>query len=143
MSWWGWMVLGAILFGAEMFAVDAQFYLVFLGLSAIIVGIADLVGIVMPLWTQWAVFAVLSLVSMFTFRKSLYEKLRGNMPGFRESVTGDKVSITEDLEPGSEARVDLRGTRWTVRNIGDATIPSGSHARVIKTEGLVLHVSAD
>lgn len=137
------MVLGAILFGAEMFAVDAQFFLVFLGLSAIIVGIADLVGIVMPLWAQWAVFAVLSLVSMFTFRKSLYEKLRGNMPGFRESVTGDKVSIAEDLEPGSEARADLRGTRWTVRNVGNATISSGSQARVIKTEGLVLHVSAD
>jgi membrane protein implicated in regulation of membrane protease activity len=137
------MVLGAILLGAEMFAVDAQFYLVFLGLSAIIVGVTDLVGIAMPLWAQWAVFAVLSLISMFTFRKSLYEKLRGNMPGFRESVTGDKVSINEDLEPGSETRVDLRGTRWTVRNIGSATIPGGSHARVIKTEGLVLHVSAD
>ena len=143
MSWWGWMVLGAILFGAEMFAVDAQFYLVFLGLSAIIVGIADLAGIVMPLWAQWAVFAVLSLISMITFRKSLYEKLRGNMPGFRESVTGDEVSITADLDPGSEARVDLRGTRWTVRNVGSSSIPGGSHARVIKTEGLVLHVSAD
>ena len=33
MTWWGWMILGAVLFGAELFAVDAQFYLVFLGLS--------------------------------------------------------------------------------------------------------------
>lgn len=143
MLWWGWMVLGAILLGAEMFAVDAQFYLVFLGLSAIIVGVADLLGIAMPLWVQWTVFAALSLISMVTFRKSLYEKLRGNMPGFRESVTGDKVSISENLEPGNETRVDLRGTRWTVRNIGNSTIPGGTHARVIKTEGLVLHVSAD
>lgn len=143
MLWWGWMVLGAILLGAEMFAVDAQFYLVFLGLSAIIVGVSDLFGIAMPLWVQWAVFAALSLISMVTFRKSLYEKLRGNMPGFRESVTGDKVSISENLEPGNETRVDLRGTRWTVRNIGNSTIPGGTHARVIKTEGLVLHVSAD
>ena len=41
MTWWGWMVLGAVLFGAELFAVDAQFFLVFLGLSAAIVGLAE------------------------------------------------------------------------------------------------------
>ena len=35
MTWWGWMILGAVLFGAELFAVDAQFYVVFLGVSVI------------------------------------------------------------------------------------------------------------
>ena len=34
MTWWAWMILGAVLLGAELFAVDAQFYLVFLGVSA-------------------------------------------------------------------------------------------------------------
>ena len=34
MTWWGWMILGAVMLGAELFAVDAQFYLVFLGVSA-------------------------------------------------------------------------------------------------------------
>ena len=34
MAWWSWMVLGAVLLAAELFAVDAQFYLVFLGVSA-------------------------------------------------------------------------------------------------------------
>ena len=48
MTWWAWMILGAVLFGAELFAIDAQFYLVFLGLSAAIVGLMSLVGIAMP-----------------------------------------------------------------------------------------------
>ena len=45
MTWWSWMVLGALLLGAELFAIDAQFYLVFLGVSAILVGLASLLGI--------------------------------------------------------------------------------------------------
>ena len=31
MAWWGWCVFGVALLGVELFAVDAQFYLVFLG----------------------------------------------------------------------------------------------------------------
>ena len=77
MTWWSWMVLGAILLGAELLAIDAQFYLVFLGISAALVGLASLLGIAMPEWAQWTTFAVLSLISFFTFRKSLYDKIRG------------------------------------------------------------------
>ena len=143
MTWWGWMILGAVLFGAELFAIDAQFYLVFLGLSAVIVGALDLLGITMSESTQWTVFAVLSLISMFTFRKAFYEKIRGGAPGFHDSIEGEEIKIEVNLEPGSYTRADYRGTNWTVKNVGSATIPGGSRARVIKTEGLVLHVSAD
>ena len=48
MTWWSWLILGAVLLGAELFAVDAQFYLVFLGVSAAIVGLAGLFGGGMP-----------------------------------------------------------------------------------------------
>ena len=60
MTWWSWMVLGALLLGAELFAIDAQFYLVFLGVSAVLVGLTSLFGIVMPEWAQWMAFAALS-----------------------------------------------------------------------------------
>lgn len=143
MTWWGWMILGAVLFGAELFAVEAQFFLVFLGLSAIIVGALDLIGIAMPEWAQWSVFAALSLISMFTFRQTLYEKIRGNVPGFRAAMVGERISIPEDLKPNDETRVDLRGTKWTVRNVGTTMIESGANARIVKTEGLVLHVNSE
>ena len=48
MTWWTWMILGAVLLGAELFAIDAQFYLVFLGVSAAIVGFASLFGLALP-----------------------------------------------------------------------------------------------
>jgi membrane protein implicated in regulation of membrane protease activity len=143
MTWWGWMIIGAILLGAEMLAIDAQFYLVFLGLSALLVGAVGLVGIVMPEWAQWAAFAALSLIAFFTFRQALYERIRGGAVGFRETISGDTVNIEEELAVGAEARTEYRGTNWTVRNTGEETIAAGSKARVVKVEGLTLHISAE
>ena len=68
MTWWSWLILGAFLFGAELFAIDAQFFLIFLGISAALVGVLEVLGLTMPEWAQWLTFAALSLLSMFTFR---------------------------------------------------------------------------
>ena len=143
MLWWHWMVLGAVILGAELFAIDAQFYLVFLGVSAALVGLADLVGISMPEWAQWTTFAVLSLVSFFTFRKSLYQKIRGGAVGFHATISGNTVNIKEELAAGGESRADFRGTKWTVRNIGPEPIVAGSRAKVVKVDGLTLHVESE
>ena len=43
MSWWGWIIAGAILLGAELAYVNAQFYLVFIGSAAIVVGLVTAV----------------------------------------------------------------------------------------------------
>ena len=143
MTWWGWMILGAVILGAELFAIDAQFFLVFLGISAALVGLAEMLGIGMPEWAQWTAFATLSLISFFTFRKSLYEKIRGGAKGFRATMSGDTVNIVEALAAGDEARAEYRGTDWTVRNTGTAVIAAGSRAKVVKVDGLTLHVESE
>jgi membrane protein implicated in regulation of membrane protease activity len=143
MTWWGWMILGAVILGAELFAIDAQFYLVFLGVSAALVGLAEMLGLGMPEWAQWTAFATLSLISFFTFRKSLYEKIRGGAKGFRATMSGDTVNIVAELGAGKEARTEYRGTNWTVRNAGATAIAAGSRAKVVKVDGLTLHVEAE
>ncbi len=143
MTWWGWMILGAVLLGAELFAIDAQFYLVFLGVAAGLVGLASMLGITLPEWAQWLAFGLLSLTFMVTFRKSLYEKIRGGAVGFRETISGDTVDIVDDLAPGADARAEYRGTNWTVRNSGDTLIAGGTRAVVTRVDGLTLHVSAE
>lgn len=143
MTWWSWMILGAVILGAELFAIDAQFYLVFLGVSAALVGLAGLLGITLPEWAQWMSFAAISLVSMFTFRKALYEKAHGGALGYRQTIAGGRVDVASDLEVGNEVRVEYRGSIWTARNTGVAVIPGGSRAKVVKAEGLTLHVEAE
>lgn len=143
MMWWAWIVFGAVVLGAELFVIDLQFYLVFIGLSAMVVGVLDLAGLSMPYWAQWLTFGALSLITMLTFRKALYVKLRGGAPGFRENVEGDTFVITMDLAPGADGTAQLRGAAWQVRNTGTQTIPAGARARVLRTEGLTIHVELD
>jgi hypothetical protein len=137
------MILGVVLFGAEIVAIDAQFYLVFLGLSAVAVGLLALAGIVMPEWVEWLVFASLSLISMFSFRRSLYEKIRGDVPGFKEGLEGEFIVVPSDLAAGAQGRASLRGADWTIVNGGTSAITAGSRVKVVRNEGLTLYVSAD
>lgn len=143
MIWWAWLVIGALLFSAELMFIDAQFYLVFIGISAALVGLAGMFGVALPEWAQWIAFAVLSLVFFFTFRKTLYEKIRGGMEGFRESLAGETVTVPADLAAGQDTRLAHRGSDWTALNVGDKDIAGGSKATVVKVDGLTLHVRAD
>ncbi len=143
MIWWGWMILGVVLLSAELFAVDAQFYLVFLGVSAALVGLAATLGIALPEWGQWLTFASLSLFFFFTFRRTLYTKIRGGGEDYPETIAGESISLDNDLAPGSEARTQYRGSGWTVRNVDTKTISGGGRAKVVKVEGITLHVVAE
>lgn len=143
MTWWGWMILGAVLLGAELFAVDAQFYLVFLGVSAALVGLAGLLGVTLPEYVQWLAFAGFSLLFFFTFRRTLYMKLRGGSANYPETISGETVDLVDELSPGSEVRAEYRGTNWTVRNVGSELISAGTRAKVVKVDGLTLHVVAE
>jgi membrane protein implicated in regulation of membrane protease activity len=140
MSWWGWCIIGTLLLAAELFAVDAQFYLIFIGVGAIVVGLIGLVGIDLPEWAQWMTFAVLSVAAMLTVRRYLYEKLRRRTAGVVDTDVAQRVRITEELAPGKTVRVEYRGSGWTALNVGDRLIPAGEEVRIESVEGLTLRV---
>jgi membrane protein implicated in regulation of membrane protease activity len=142
MPWWGWLVAGIGLLGVEMFLIDAQFYLVFLGASAALVGLLGLAGVPMPEWAEWFTFAVLAIVAMVAFRRRVYELVRRQQAPVQERVTaGDRVVVPTRLEPGQSCRVDYRGSSWTARNVGGSPIEAGSEARISHVEGLTLHLT--
>lgn len=140
MSWWGWIVGGAILLGAELAFVDAQFYLVFIGGAAIVVGLFTVLIDSFAPWAQWAAFAVLALVLMVTFRSRLYEHLRGSRESVRSGPIGTVMTLPMALAPGESCRAEHCGTFWTVCNDSDRPIPSGASARIERVEGLKLLV---
>jgi hypothetical protein len=140
MAWWIWVVLGAALLAAELFLIDAQFYLVFLGAAAIAVGFAGAAGLEAA-WLQWLVFAALSVLLLFGFRGRLYAKLRPGGAGIAEdSLAGETGVAREALAPGARGSAELRGTTWTAHNVGTEPIAAGARIRVERSEGLVLHV---
>ncbi|GFE79059.1 hypothetical protein GCM10011487_10590 [Steroidobacter agaridevorans] len=143
MAWWAWMIVAAISLAIEMFVFDAQFYLVFFGISAALVGFLGLAGVDMPDWAQVLALSVLAVTSMVTFRKRAYELVRNRTGHVEERLTiGDRVTVPVRLEPSQTCRVDYRGTSWTARNVDETPIEAGREAVIARVDGLVLMVRA-
>jgi membrane protein implicated in regulation of membrane protease activity len=142
MQSWQWIVLGALLLSAEMF-VDAEFYLVFLGVSAALVGLIGLTSIDVPVWGQWLLFSLFAIASLRLFRSSFYVKYRGELPDRNEGAQGEIAQATEDIAPGSIGSVALRGTAWSAKNVGRQLIASGSRVVVVESTGLTLSVRSE
>ena len=143
MLWWGWLVLGFGLLAIEMFVIDAEFYLVFLGASATIVGLLALLGVPMPEWAEWLLFAALALGSMVGFRRRVYALVRGKDGNVPERVTaGDRVVVPTRLDPGQTCRVEYRGTSWSARNVDVHPIAAGSEAVISAIDDLTLQLKA-
>jgi membrane protein implicated in regulation of membrane protease activity len=142
MTWWGWVIAGAILLGAELSFVNAQFYLVFVGSAAILVGLATLT---LPLaeWLQWGLFAVLAIVSMVTFRSRIYQRFRGATPAVATGPQGGFITLPAALAAGDSCQAEYGGSYWTVRNDSDAPLPAGSRARIVSVQSLTLLVRPD
>ncbi len=139
MTWWGWIIAGAILLGAELSFVNAQFYLVFIGSAAIITGL--LTATVGPSeWLQWAVFAALAILSMVLFRNRVYRRLRGERPAVAVGPVGRVITLRTALAAGDTCQAEYGGSFWTVCNDSDKAITPGSRARIVRVQDLTLHV---
>ena len=143
MQWWAWIAVGAILLGSELAFVDAQFYLVFVGASACLVGFLQLTGLGMADWLQWLLFAALAAISVFTFRRQIYDRLRRKLPALKGGPAGEIVTLPTELPPGATCRLEYRGGSWSAVNGGSAAIAAGARARIDRVDGLTLVVHGE
>ena len=143
MQWWAWIAVGAILLGSELAFVDAQFYLVFVGASAFVVGLLQLTGLDLAAWLQWLIFAVLAVSSMLTFRRRIYERMRRGLPTMKSGPAGETVTLPTELPPGETCRLEFRGCSWSAINGGNAVIAAGARARIQRVDGLTLVVHGE
>jgi inner membrane protein len=140
MQWWAWIAVGAILLGSELAFVDAQFYLVFVGASALLLGLTQLAGAGLAAWLQWLIFAALAATSMVTFRRRIYERMRRGLPAVKGGPAGELVTLPTELPPGETCRLEFRGSSWSAVNGGKAVIAAGAKARIERVDGLTLVV---
>lgn len=141
MPWWGWIVLGVLLLGAEIL-VQTDFWLVFIGLAAIAVGLVASIAPGISDTAQWALFGLLAAVSALWFRRLVRRRFPSHPSDSRldAPLEGAAGHALEPLAPGAIGRVELRGSIWTARNLDDAPIGAGARVRVERVEGLMLHV---
>ena len=143
MMWWYWLLLGLILVALEM-AAAGGFYIIFFGVSAIVVALLDLAGLAGPGWLQWLLFSVLAVLSLLFFRNPLMRRL--NLSGGAadiDTLSGEKGTVLEEMDPGGNGRVEVRGTTWSARNMGASHLARGNRCIVISTDRLTLVVKAE
>jgi inner membrane protein len=144
MIWWYWMVLGLALLGAEM-TTPGGFYILFFGLSALLVGTLAGLEVIRADWVQWLLFSMIAVGSLLVFRGPLLSKLNDERKGQPDidSMIGEVAIPLEVLAIGAMGKAELRGTTWTVKNVGTTTFNKGQRGKVTKVDGLTLWIVAE
>ena len=142
MTWWLWEVLGLALAAIEL-ATPGGFFVIFFGVSAIVVGALALGGLVTTAWIQWALFTVVALAALRLFRQPLMARIRMRDTDDVDSLTGEVAVAAGDIAPGGHGRAELRGTTWTARNVGMTPLRAGQRSRVVAVQGLTIDILSE
>ena len=134
---WFWLSLGLILGVGEMLLPG--FFLIWLGLAAIIVGLLDyFLPIAIPF--QVALFAILSILTVYAGKKFLKDNpIETTDPKLNDRgarLVGEVVEVVEAIADG-HGRVKVGDSVWSARG-ADAGV--GDRVRVTGADGAVLLV---
>ena len=138
MIWWYWILLGLVLAAIEL-ATPGGFFVIFFAVAAVLVGLIELAGMIERDAIQWTLFTVVSIAGLALFRRPLLQRTR---PASDEvdSLVGELAISAEAIPPGQYGRAQLRGSTWTVRNVGAQTTIAGERSRVVAVRGLELDI---
>jgi membrane protein implicated in regulation of membrane protease activity len=141
-QWWHWLVFGLLLVLAEI-ASAGGFYVIFFGLSAIVVGLLSSANAAGGVGVQILLFSGLSVLSLLLFRSRLLKWFQKDpqAPAV-DQLVGEFAVVTEDLAPGGVGKVELRGSAWSARTTGGA-MARGARCRVTRVDGLTLFVEPE
>ena len=141
MPWWAWVLAGVVLLFLELSV--GTFYLFFLGMAAIAVGLIALFGVDGPFWLEMLLFVILSTGLVLALRRPLMGKFKVET-GSRDidSLVGELAVASAPIAPGALGKVSMRGSSWNAKNVGDLPLAAGASCQVEEVNGLVLSVRA-
>ena len=143
MIWWYWILLGLLLAAIEL-ATPGGFFFMFFAVSALLIGVLDVMGILQSDALQWGLFSVLSLVCLAFFRKPLLERMNANdRHEAVDSIVGELATALSPMTPGQYGRAEVRGAAWTARNVDTVPIDTGERSRVAAVRGLELDIRSE
>jgi membrane protein implicated in regulation of membrane protease activity len=119
--------------------------LVFFGFGAWIVALTTYLGMTGSLGSQLLVFAISSLILLFSLRRWVQSRFLGHTSSEQNPVdnldefTGTKVQVVQEIVPGSvKGRVQFKGADWNA--VSDVAIPRGEMAEIVDVDGITLKV---
>ena len=142
MEWWIWILLGLLLLLAELLT-PGGFYIIFFGIGAVVVGVLAGLNAAGPLWFQFILFSILSVLTLWLFREKLLQLTQGERRKNVDSLVGETAVATEEIHLNAVGKAELRGTSWNARNVGDRPLTRGQRCIVERVEGLTIFVRAE
>ncbi len=138
MAPWIWFVSALTLVALELVA-PGGFWLLFLGLGALVVGFLAASGLVEQAWIQLAAFSIVSALGVLFLRKPLMGRFGKSAPAAPiDALVGQSARVLEAIPEAGFGSAELRGTPWKARSASGAALPAGTLARVASVDGLTL-----
>ena len=135
---WFWLSAGVLMAAAEI--VAPGFFLMWLGIAAIITGVVAWVMPDLGVPAQVGLFAVLSVIAVYAARKWLVDNpITSDDPLLNDRggrLTGEVVTVIEAIENG-RGRVKVGDSEWIARG---ADAAAGAKVRVTGAQGAELLV---
>jgi inner membrane protein len=137
-SAWAFVIVGFVLVALEMMAPG--FFLIWLGLAAIIVGIVNF-AVALPWEANGILFALLAVVLVFvgkrlTWRKGDDEATVMHLNQRANALIGRVATLDQPIV-GGEGRVRFDDAIWTAKG---PDLPIGAKVKVVGAAGKVLSV---
>lgn len=139
MEWWVWILAGLLLLVCELLT-PGGFYILFFGIGAIVVGLLSGLNVAAPLWIQFGLFSIVSVLALWLFRERLLRYSQGPDRGQVDSLVGETAVVLEDISINAIGKAELRGTSWSARNVGEKPLARGERCKVERVEGLTLAI---
>ncbi len=140
MTYWGWFAVGLVLLAFELVA-PLTFFL-WLGMSALVTGLAALVLPGMPWQVQFLVFSILSVTSIVISRRYLVRRQTvSDVPNLNrraQQYVGRVFTLSEDIQQGA-GKIKVDDTYW---NVTGAPLKKGTEVKVVSADGAVFAVEA-
>ena len=99
-----------------------------------------------PIWLQITVFVIVSIVTMFCFRKVALNLFNQNREKTNaDGLIGKKGIVTEEISNiHAASQVLVSGLEWTARSVNDeVTIEKGAVVRICEIRGVKLIVEKE
>ncbi|MBI1898400.1 MAG: NfeD family protein [Acidobacteria bacterium] len=116
------------------------FYLMFFGISAVIVGLLAALHLTGAAWVEWLLFSVIAIITLAFLRKPLIEKMRPAAGPAVDTLIGETAVALTDIGADGIGKAELRGSAWSARNVGPQPLTAGQRCKVENVEGLLLWI---
>ncbi len=128
-----WFIGALVLAGLEL--AVGEFTLLMLAGAALATAGVSLVGV--PVWAEFAAFAVSAFALLFFLRPALKRRLHkpAVLDTSPQALLGSRVEVLEEITAtGGQVRMD--GSIWSARSMDPAyTFAEGEHVNVISIDG--------